>query len=482
MGTLPTWLSALLLLLWTAAAQSPAIDVAGITADSTPHGPTMSGTPADCNRWFTIQKGDTCYELEKAFGLTPQQFQQWNPAVSRDCLVNFWPGYAYCVGVGPVAIPTSADTAPSAPTMTGTAANCNRWYTAQKGDNCYAVEKAFGLTPQQFQQWNPAVSHDCLVNFWPGYAYCVGVGPVAIPTSADTAPHAPTMTGIAANCNRWYTAQKGDYCYAVEKAFGLTPQQFQQWNPAVSSDCLVNFWPGYAYCVGVGPAENGPHGPTMPGIAPNCIQFYTAKKGDTCYAVEKAFGISPQQFQQWNPAVSLDCLVNFWADYADSDSDFGFDVNEFNHFDYVDHFDNCPYHLHHVYCLDYWHVDHFDDRPSYVYYFNYLAYCTWTTGTSTTSTSLSPTTVFTTFTTTLTLTTTLTSNGQTTCFDHVDHFNHLGHFQIFYHFQPTHVNSKYFQKFDYFDQSKYSKYSYHSHHSQNFDLNNPPFALYHTYS
>ncbi|GAA86290.1 hypothetical protein AKAW_04404 [Aspergillus luchuensis IFO 4308] len=412
MGTLPTWLSALLLLLWTAAAQSPAIDVAGITADSTPHGPTMSGTPADCNRWFTIQKGDTCYELEKAFGLTPQQFQQWNPAVSRDCLVNFWPGYAYCVGVGPVAIPTSADTAPSAPTMTGTAANCNRWYTAQKGDNCYAVEKAFGLTPQQFQQWNPAVSHDCLVNFWPGYAYCVGVGPVAIPTSADTAPHAPTMTGIAANCNRWYTAQKGDYCYAVEKAFGLTPQQFQQWNPAVSSDCLVNFWPG--------------------------------------------------------------------------DSDFGFDVNEFNHFDYVDHFDNCPYHLHHVYCLDYWHVDHFDDRPSYVYYFNYLAY--WYVNHFVDCPShiyyldLSPTTVFTTFTTTLTLTTTLTSNGQTTCFDHVDHFNHLGHFQIFYHFQPTHVNSKYFQKFDYFDQSKYSKYSYHSHHSQNFDLNNPPFALYHTYS
>ncbi|EHA24464.1 hypothetical protein ASPNIDRAFT_181794 [Aspergillus niger ATCC 1015] len=124
------------------------------------------------------------------------------------------------------------------------------------------------------------------------------------------------MTGIAANCNRWYTAQKGDNCYAVEKAFGLTPQQFQQWNPAVSLDCLVNFWAGYAYCVGVGPAANGPHGPTMPGIAPNCIQFYTAKKGDTCYAVEKAFGISPQQFQQWNPAVSLDCLVNFWPDYA----------------------------------------------------------------------------------------------------------------------------------------------------------------------
>ncbi|KAL7654884.1 hypothetical protein ACMYSQ_006872 [Aspergillus niger] len=247
MGTLPTWLSALLLLLWTAAAQSPAIDVAGTIADPNPHGPTMSGTPSDCNRWFTIKKGDTCYELEKAFGLTPQQFQQWNPAVSHDCLINFWPGYAYCVGIGPVAIPTSADTAPHAPTMTGIAANCNRWYTAQKGDNCYAVEKAFGLTPQQFQQWNPAVSLDCLVNFWAGYAYCVGVGPAA------NGPHGPAMPGIAPNCIQFYTAKKGDTCYAVEKAFGISPQQFQQWNPAVSLDCLVNFWPDYAYCVGVGP-------------------------------------------------------------------------------------------------------------------------------------------------------------------------------------------------------------------------------------
>ncbi|GFN12178.1 lysM domain-containing protein [Aspergillus tubingensis] len=425
MGTLPTWLSALLLLLWTAAAQSPAIDVAGIAADPTPHGPTMSGTPADCNRWFTIKKGDTCYDLEKAFGLTPQQFQQWNPAVSRDCLVNFWPGYAYCVGVGPVAIPTSADTAPPAPTMTGIAANCNRWYTAQKGDNCYAVEKAFGLTPQQFQQWNPAVSHDCLVNFWPGYAYCVGVGPVAIPTSADTAPHAPTMTGIAANCNRWYTAQKGDYCYAVEKAFGLTPQQFQQWNPAVSLDCLVNFWPGYAYCVGVGPAANGPHGPTMPGIAPNCLQFYTAKKGDTCYAVEKAFGITPQQFQQWNPAVSQDCLVNFWADYAycvgvgpvaptstSTVTATATSASTTTSSTTLTTSTTSTTVLPTSTISTTWTTG--TSTTSTTFLPTSTTASTWTTGTSTTSTSLSPTTVFTTFTTTLTLTTTLTSNGQTT--------------------------------------------------------------------
>ncbi|PYH38428.1 uncharacterized protein BO87DRAFT_393846 [Aspergillus neoniger CBS 115656] len=349
MGTLPTWLSALLLLLWTAAAQSPAIDVAGIAADPTPHGPTMSGTPADCNRWFTIKKGDTCYELEKAFGLTPQQFQQWNPAVSRDCLVNFWPGYAYCVGVGPVAIPTSADTAPHAPTMTGIAANCNRWYTAQKGDYCYAVEKAFGLTPQQFQQWNPAVSLDCLVNFWPGYAYCVSVGPAA------NGPHGPTMPGIAPNCVQFYTAKKGDTCYAVEKAFGITPQQFQQWNPAVSQDCLVNFWADYAYCVGVGP------------VAPTSTSTVTATATSASTTTSSTTLTTSTTSTS---ALTTSTTSTAWTTGTSTTSTTVLPTSTIS--------------------------------------------TTWTTGTSTTSTSLSPTTVFTTFTTTLTLTTTLTSNGQTT--------------------------------------------------------------------
>jgi hypothetical protein len=32
-------------------------------------------------------------------GTSVDQFYDWNPAVSRDCVTNFWLGQAYCVGV-----------------------------------------------------------------------------------------------------------------------------------------------------------------------------------------------------------------------------------------------------------------------------------------------------------------------------------------------------------------------------------------------
>jgi hypothetical protein len=37
--------------------------------------------------------------MAKDNGITLDQFYSWNPAVSKDCVTNFWLGQAYCVGV-----------------------------------------------------------------------------------------------------------------------------------------------------------------------------------------------------------------------------------------------------------------------------------------------------------------------------------------------------------------------------------------------
>lgn len=69
----------------------------------------------------------------------------------------------------------------------------------------------------------------------------------------DACPKAPTLSGTPSNCNLWHTVVSGvDTCATVEKQFSITSSQFLGWNPSVSSDCLSNFWAGYAYCVGVG--------------------------------------------------------------------------------------------------------------------------------------------------------------------------------------------------------------------------------------
>ncbi|OJJ42541.1 hypothetical protein ASPZODRAFT_162157 [Penicilliopsis zonata CBS 506.65] len=67
-------------------------------------------------------------------------------------------------------------------------------------------------------------------------------------------PCGPTLPGIASNCVEFYTVVSGDYCEAVEKRFGITAADFLAWNPSISTDCLTNFWAGYAYCVGINSA------------------------------------------------------------------------------------------------------------------------------------------------------------------------------------------------------------------------------------
>ncbi len=57
---------------------------------------------------------------------------------------------------------------------------------------------------------------------------------------------------------KWYKVVANDDCSTVEKAFGITLDQFLAWNPAVSSDCSQNFWTDYVYCVGVSSATAGP--------------------------------------------------------------------------------------------------------------------------------------------------------------------------------------------------------------------------------
>ncbi|KAK8076333.1 LysM domain-containing protein [Apiospora phragmitis] len=227
-------------------------------------GPTQPGTVSSCTKWHIVKDTDTCASLEATYKISHADFLKWNPAVSSDCLSNFWPDYAYCVAAGAVptttvgttSTSTSRITAPPGPTQTGTPANCNSWYVVQDDDDgCDAVEARFGITHAQFLTWNPSVSQDCLTNFWPTYAYCVGIdpnGPATRPPPVSTTatsssrttvqspttpystrnpvtnytlsepPPAPTewppiktLGGQPSYCNEWYYVQPGDDCQSI---------------------------------------------------------------------------------------------------------------------------------------------------------------------------------------------------------------------------------------------------------------------------
>jgi len=71
-----------------------------------------------------------------------------------------------------------------------------------------------------------------------------GGGAVTTPT--------PIAANMAPGCTKFYQAQDGDGCWAVEQKYGLTAAQFEAMNPDVGTGCTGGLWLGYYYCVGNG--------------------------------------------------------------------------------------------------------------------------------------------------------------------------------------------------------------------------------------
>lgn len=236
-----------------------------------PPAATHEGQPEDCDGWHVVSSSDSCQSVADNAGISLATFLEWNPAVSGDCTENFWLGQAYCThregqgisitasqSASTTASTTTKPTAP-APTHTGQPADCNKWDVVVSGDSCGSMATDNGITVDQFYAWNPAVSNECVTNFWLGQAYCVGRSSVgdtptttsSKPTTAKPTAPAPTHTGQPADCNKWDVVESGDGCASIASDNAITLDQFYSWNPAVSRDCVTNFWLGQAYCVGV---------------------------------------------------------------------------------------------------------------------------------------------------------------------------------------------------------------------------------------
>lgn len=161
------------------------------TTAAGPGAPTQTGQPSNCDKWYIVESGDSCAQVENQFFITPAEFLAWNPAVSSDCTTGFWAGYAYCVGTTDTvsstrsaAVTTTSSaaspsvTAPSPHQDNNAVSNCNMYAQAQSGDYCSLFAQNNGITTAELYAWNAVLGSDgsgCANSFWAGYWYCVGV-------------------------------------------------------------------------------------------------------------------------------------------------------------------------------------------------------------------------------------------------------------------------------------------------------------------
>jgi len=284
-------------------------------AQTTAPGPTQPGTAANCNKWHIVKKGDDCSKIETLYDITHTRFLIWNPAVSQDCITNFWPDYAYCVGVGASATsssrvtstakttssvrvtatsPTRATstttgsatrvTTPPGPTFTGTPANCIAWHLVAKGDDCSKVATKYGITVDTFLKYNPDVSKDCATNFWIGNAYCVAIDPSLPSTRPSSSSTRSSTTSFSFNST--YSIRHPTSTWVIS-------------TPVIDNST----WP---------PTK------TQAGQPSYCSNWHLVSGQDDCASIVFKYKtwMSYEDFMAWNPAVGTDCtglFQNTWV-------------------------------------------------------------------------------------------------------------------------------------------------------------------------
>ena len=235
-----------------------------------------------------------CEDIEGDYSITTSQMTTWNTWLASDCDTNLYANLLsnetrpVCVGVNasePIGSVTSGPTKTSSqavtltgtttasmgPTASGEVAGCKQYYTVQSGDSCANIETTFEISLAQFYAWNPssmfisialpareflewklnclAVGSNC-TNLWLNYAYCVQGPASSGSATAMAAAPAPTQSGIASNCDQYYTVASGDSCAKIGSLYNDTFAELYSWNPAIGGDCQ-NLWVGYTICVGV---------------------------------------------------------------------------------------------------------------------------------------------------------------------------------------------------------------------------------------
>ncbi|KAJ5153375.1 uncharacterized protein N7482_009853 [Penicillium canariense] len=272
---------------------------------SSPDKPTLTGTVTNCNQWYDVIEGDSCWAITQDFGITQAQFEAWNPAVgSTTCVVEI--GVSYCVGVGSVVSTTTTTSSSITSSSSGSASS--------------SITGTGAVTSTITSNSTTTTSYSTL-------SYNTTTNPVTITDS--TWPPTRTQSGQPSY------SKNGDTCQsiALQHSTWMDQSDFLDWNPAVGENCTSIYY-GYWYCIGIKPQTSVGYNqtavpqwyptwsytapaamdtvfsptPAQSGLASDCQVFYITDEGDTCASIVASQGfLTEEEFLEWNPAVGADC-------------------------------------------------------------------------------------------------------------------------------------------------------------------------------
>ncbi|KAL4966219.1 LysM peptidoglycan-binding domain-containing protein [Aspergillus stella-maris] len=338
-------------------------------------GSTDPNVTNDCTYWANdIADGDTCPSIAAYYDITESELIAWNPELQPDFCVLIT-GWSYCVAGPPVAATTSKATVTTsfatpagtitysgtvAPVQSGISLSCTEYYLVAEGDTCYTIQDHFlssgckGLTVGDF--------------------VCVAAETESPTSTQSTTSAFPTQTGVVTNLfysehstngafskigDKWFYVVEDTKCQTILDNYGLSQEQFYAWNPATGPTC-DNLWLDTYVCVGVSSgdssspssttaavtsatkttttsstatttttsttstAEGSAPTPIQVGTPADCVTYYQASSGDSCWAItnEKYTYLTQSQLVTWNPGLGSSCnvLLGYYYCVAVSDA------------------------------------------------------------------------------------------------------------------------------------------------------------------
>lgn len=206
---------------------------------------------------YTIQAGDTFYQLSQRFNVPLDAILAANPGVDPK---NLQIGQLVC-------IPGAPPTPPPEP--------CPGFlYVIQAGDTFYQLSQRFNVPLDAIIAANPGVDPRRLQI---GQAVC-------IPTAPPPVPECPGFI---------YTVKAGDTLFNLARQFGVTVKAIQDVNPGIDPRHLAI---GQKICI---PKRRCPEGTFV----------YVVKSGDTLSAIARRYKTTVQEIVKANPGIDPNKLA-----------------------------------------------------------------------------------------------------------------------------------------------------------------------------
>ena len=228
--------------------------------------PAATSSVSSGSQGYTVASGDSVWGIANKFGITMEQLCSWNNIRN-----NFiYPGQKLTINGGTAKQTTNTGTISTTTASAGS-------YTVASGDSVWSVANKHGITMDQLRNWNN-IKNDFI---YPGQRLVVKNG-----TGSKSQANKTTATSSVTNAGS-YTVASGDSVWSVANKHGITMDQFRSWNN-IKNDYV---YPGQSVRVsGTATAAN----------QTASTSNYTVVSGDSVWGIADKFGISRDQFIQWN--------------------------------------------------------------------------------------------------------------------------------------------------------------------------------------